>query len=949
MTNEIYVAEPEQITLTKFNPLPVEVVQSLASDHCTLRMPPDTNSNNDQRLPAENCNKLHNSKFFLTNSGVRVNSNKLDQNLSDLNSINNQLTSEPFQIVWRHLSFEVKQKAYENPIKFAMNKLTRLWRRADQQEARVDTIIERPEWANSAVELAEKARPTEHRDASNVNQRVIFENLNGYSKSGEITAILGPSGAGKTTLLNAICGRSEHYRGSVQLIGGGTKRMQLSIIPQKDYLMENLTVRETLLYASRILNLPDKNFNHETNIMRVVKMLNLAHCLDSSTTKISGGEYKRVSIAQELLRQPDILVLDEPTSGLDSLNCKNLIRSLIHLIEASRNGSIKPLAVVMTIHQPDVDIFQMFDHVYCMARGGRVIFDGHPSEVLETLRSRAGFLPDELPPGLEKDSKICVNLANLLIEIASEHVYGREPIERLSKYQKEKSEKRALATADEITSEQNGKINSSSIGRIPLVARCKSITLDPDSLPCENKTKTSKSNSLGSLSDSMVGYDWYPGEHNHKDSQLIRDKRLIPKISHKGQFWRHTYLLTSRAFRSTVRDQLLTTVTLIFHLSLPFGMWSVYSPRIGSVRACPIIQHEMDMLSMVSNNTMSVIDEQQDEFYTALECCTLFFLVSYALSCCSLMLAALAFPLNMHVMLKEVRNGWYNLPTYVTAKTLADAPFEVCCPVISVIMIYCLLDMPESYFYWRLWVTALTVAILCMFTHTQGLIFGAVFMNSVQAAIFLACASTLPQTMTSGFTARIKNMPFLLQKMSWLSIYHYSTDALNIIRFGYGICPCDSSTVDYLKNKPPVFTDITESMKPAFTYYLTNAAAATSGLTESVTYTDNQTIVEDDSLSSIPGISYQFSLNSSARAQMVQKLENNELDVFSRMAELMARSFSYGRELNDCNSVRSQLLASAGTPADEHLPNLLLGMVGLLVLVKILLYFVVRHKVGSRV
>lgn len=928
------VSESGQVMLTKFNSLPPEQLRHIVEVNLS------SSNEDDQNLHEGKEDKKRNSKLFLTGSSADITGNQVDHSLRSLAMTNSRLEQEPFQIVWKRLSFEVERKGHENSFKRSLDRLWSYWQPGESQTLAADHI-EQPEWASSAVELACKQERGANLDTIKDKKRLIFENLNGYARSGEITAILGPSGAGKTSLLNAICGRSEHYRGSVQLIGGGSKRMQLSIIPQKDYLMENLTVREILLYASRILNTPDKNFSHETNIMRVVKMLNLAHCLDSTSSKISGGEYKRVSIAQELLRQPDILVLDEPTSGLDSLNCKNLIKSLLQLIEASRNGSIKPLAVIMTIHQPDVDVFQMFDHVYCMARGGKVIFDGHPSEVLDVIKNQAGFLPEELPPGLEKDSKICVNMANLLIEIASEHIYGRGPIDRLASYQKEQFERRASLNSRENGGDLNGSINGSMTKEKPKLPGYNSIILNPDSLNSTrdldklNESKNSRSNSVTSLTCPM-------GDSRGKGSQLIRDKRLIPKISHRGQFWRHTFLLTSRAFKSTLRDQLLTTVTLIFHLTLPFGMWTVYSPLIGSVKACPIIQHEMDMLSMVSNNTMNVVYAQQEEFYTALECCTLFFLISYSLSCCSLMLAALAFPLNMHVMLKEVRNGWYNLPSYVTAKTLADIPFEVCFPVGSVVMIYCLLDMPESYFGWRLCITALTVAILCMFAHTQGLIFGAMFMDSVQAAIFLACASTLPQTMTSGFTARIRNMPFLIQKLSWLSIYHYSTDALNIIRFGYGICPCDKSTVDYLKSTPPVFTDITESMKPAFTYYLSNSAAQSLEPDQA----SNSTSL---GINYIPGISYQFSLNSTAKAQMIRKLDNNELDVFSRMAELMARSFSYGRELNDCNSVRSQLLESAGTPGDEYLPHLLLGMVALLVSIKIILYLVVRFKVGSRV
>lgn len=98
--------------------------------------------------------------------------------------------------------------------------------------------------------------------------RVIFKHLNGYIRSGEVTAILGPSGAGKTSLLNALTGMNVGYQGQVEIIGGQKRKMRLSIIPQKDYLVETLTVKENLLFASKIKN-HIKNFDHEANIEKV--------------------------------------------------------------------------------------------------------------------------------------------------------------------------------------------------------------------------------------------------------------------------------------------------------------------------------------------------------------------------------------------------------------------------------------------------------------------------------------------------------------------------------------------------------------------------------------------------------------------------------------------------------------------------------------------------------
>jgi ABC-type multidrug transport system ATPase subunit len=87
---------------------------------------------------------------------------------------------------------------------------------------------------------------------------------------------------------------------------------------------------------------------------------------------ISGGEKKRTSIAYELISDPQVLMLDEPTSGLDSLTSFVIVRYLSELAR-TRNKTI-----VMTIHQPNSEIFALFDKLILMVEG-RLIYQG-PAE-----------------------------------------------------------------------------------------------------------------------------------------------------------------------------------------------------------------------------------------------------------------------------------------------------------------------------------------------------------------------------------------------------------------------------------------------------------------------------------------------------------------------------------------------------------------------------------------
>lgn len=841
--------------------------------------------------------------------------------------------SQPFQLVWSRLAFEPKLSTYERLLSCsALRRARRLFKaRAEPSDEPATSV----------------------KASSRRKSRLIFDNLNGHINSHELTAILGPSGSGKTSLLNAICGRTDDYRGLIELRGvqSSKRRLRLSIIPQKDYLIENLTVWENLIYSSKILN-SEPGFRHEPNIMRVVKMLKLTNCLDSSVSKISGGEYKRVSIAQELLRQPDILVLDEPTSGLDSMNCKNLVLSLLQLTEASRKGAIRPIAIVLSIHQPDVEIFHLFDHVYCMAKRGRVIFDGRPADVLALIRQQAPELVGEQAAGrvVEAGSAgvaaaaaagtptpllpVTLNPANLLIEIASEDVYGREHVERLAKHQLEQFERAYYEPL-----RQDGGPKPDSAGSNPIATKVNqmshNIALGSKGQP---KSKSLISfQQLPALAQTGLPRSTLSSILAHKaDSQLVRDKQLDTSKSadNVGKFCYHTGLLTRRAFKSTIRDPLMTLISLVFHLSIPFVMWTVYSRDTGSVRACPVIQREMELLALAQNSTMQLVARQQEQLISAIECSTMFFLSTYSFSMCSLSIAALAFPLNMHVLLKETRNGWYSLPAFVVAKTLASFLFEVIFPVASLVMIYLMLGMPSSVYQWRLLAIAAVMALISMLSHTQGLIFGALCMDSVQTAIFLASALTLPQTVLSGFTARIKHMPYLLQKLSWLSMYRYSSDSINVIRFGFGICECNDATDDYLKTKRPTFVDAPQSVQNLLNFYLTS---------------NRDNLGQDHEHSSVPGVTNELIMNATARNQTIERLESRQVNLFEQMAELTMRSFSYGKPIEDCSSVKSQLLATVGAPDDHYLPYLFAGMIALLVVTRAILFVVVKYKLASRI
>uniref|UniRef100_A0A2S2RAU7 ATP-binding cassette sub-family G member 1 n=1 Tax=Sipha flava TaxID=143950 RepID=A0A2S2RAU7_9HEMI len=214
-------------------------------------------------------------------------------------------------------------------------------------------------------------------------QRTILKGINGFFRSGHLTAIMGPSGAGKSSLMNILAGYvSSDIKGQI-LTNGHPRNMQLfkklsSYIMQEDLLQPRLTVIESLSYAARLkigreLSKEDK----KKVVNEVLELLGVSVCRNTYVEKLSGGQRKRLSVALELVNNPPVIFLDEPTTGLDIVAIKQCVTLLVDLAKQGRT-------VVCTIHQPSSSLYHMFDHVYMLARGS-CIYNGSPRQLVPFL------------------------------------------------------------------------------------------------------------------------------------------------------------------------------------------------------------------------------------------------------------------------------------------------------------------------------------------------------------------------------------------------------------------------------------------------------------------------------------------------------------------------------------------------------------------------------------
>lgn len=234
-------------------------------------------------------------------------------------------------------------------------------------------------------------------EARNIGVRIgeiqILHDISFSLYPGEICALIGPSGAGKSTLIKVLLGLRTASSGSALLAQAPVSNAeQVGYVPQDDALHRSLSVSQALEFAAELWLHHISKEKRQERIALITKQLGLEERLDVRIKSLSGGQRKRVSVALELLHQPQFLVLDEPTSGLDP----GLEAKMMSLFaEVAKKGRI----LMVATHA--MQSLNLCDAVMILMKG-RLLFFGSPSQAKEhfAVRSFAGIfeiLPEKTP------------------------------------------------------------------------------------------------------------------------------------------------------------------------------------------------------------------------------------------------------------------------------------------------------------------------------------------------------------------------------------------------------------------------------------------------------------------------------------------------------------------------------------------------------------------------
>ena len=212
----------------------------------------------------------------------------------------------------------------------------------------------------------------------------IIEGIDLDVGAGRFVSLIGPSGSGKTSILRVVTGLLEPLRGTVEL---GVSLPDIGFLFQDDALLPWRTARQNVALGLRIRDVPPADADARAD--HWLATLGLAGYGDRFPAQLSGGQRKRVAIAQVLALRPRLLLMDEPFAALDAIVRTRITQELLDWVERDR------LTVLLVTHDLEEAICAS-DAVAVLGHGPRAAMRARhavdiprPRDVLDAKRHPA--------------------------------------------------------------------------------------------------------------------------------------------------------------------------------------------------------------------------------------------------------------------------------------------------------------------------------------------------------------------------------------------------------------------------------------------------------------------------------------------------------------------------------------------------------------------------------
>jgi len=187
----------------------------------------------------------------------------------------------------------------------------------------------------------------------------VLEGASLAVEDGQFVSLVGPSGSGKSSLLRAVIGLQQPLRGTVER---EVPPSDVAILFQDDALLPWKTARDNVALGLTLNGMRHRQALEQADLW--LDRLGLSGLGDRFPRHLSGGQRKRVALAQVLARGPKLLLMDEPFASLDAIVRARIIQDVASLVERGR------ISVLLVTHDLE-EAISLSDHIYLLSRGPR--------------------------------------------------------------------------------------------------------------------------------------------------------------------------------------------------------------------------------------------------------------------------------------------------------------------------------------------------------------------------------------------------------------------------------------------------------------------------------------------------------------------------------------------------------------------------------------------------